>query len=145
VSPDLLTNTVPIARPVRKAGDDPQALLHGTGIMVIKGAGSDQATEFAEYTTTDADSLASFLKVTGLPPATKAGLAAPTVAGDPYQKQWAELITKTATPDPFWPYPQFAAIGKALADAVSSVLTGQAQPKPALTDAAAAMQKLVDA
>lgn len=145
VSTGLLDNTIPVARPVLKAGDDPRALLHGTGMMVFQGTASKTATEFAEFTTTDAGSLEKFLKVTGLPPATESGLAAPAVAKDSYQSKWADLITKTATPDPFWRYPQFAAIGKALADAVGSVLTGQAQPKAALTDAAAAMQKLVDA
>ena len=143
VGAEVADNTVPLSRPVVKRGDSPRALLHGFGIMVFKGDASESATEFAKYATTDAGALKALLTITGLPPATKAGLAAPAVKDDKFQSQWASRITKTATSDPFWPYAQGAAIEQALTDAVSAVITGQNDAKSALTSARAAMQNLV--
>lgn len=139
----VAAKTVALSRPVLKSGDTPQALLHGFGIMVFKGDASTSATKFAEYATTDGGALEELLSNAGLPPATKGGLASPTVADDKYQSQWADLITKTASSDPFWAAAKFAAIEKELTDAVGAVLTGQADAKSALTSAGAAMQKLV--
>lgn len=139
----IAAKSVPLARPVLKIGDKPRALLHGIGLMVFKGTASTSATNFAEYATTDSSALAKFLTGTGLPPATKSGLAAPAVAADQYQSLWASRITQTATSDPFWVYPNFSAIEQVLTDAIGAVITGQDEAKSALTSAASKMQKLI--
>ncbi|MEV4173281.1 hypothetical protein [Nonomuraea sp. NPDC049709] len=137
-SPDkaLTGKMAPLARPVLKAGDTPQALLWGHVIVVVEGAGSDAAADFAAYATSDTATVASFFEKVKLPPTTTAGLADPKVSGDTFTTEWTEKITKTATANPFWRYAGYAQIETAIAEQVQAVLVGQSPAKEALAKAA---------
>ncbi|MER7506582.1 hypothetical protein AB0L05_36995 [Nonomuraea pusilla] len=137
-SPDksLTGKMAPLARPVLKAGDTPQALLWGHVIVVVDGEGSDAAADFASYATSDTATVAAFFEKVKLPPTTTAGLADPKVAGDAFTTEWTEKITKTATPNPFWRYAGYAQIETAIAEQVQAVLVGQSSAKDALAKAA---------
>ncbi|MCK2213823.1 extracellular solute-binding protein [Actinomadura sp. ATCC 31491] len=137
-SPDksLAEKMAPLARPVLKSGDTPQALLWGHVIVVVEGEGSDAAADFAAYATSDTATVAGFFEKVKLPPTTTAGLADPKVAGDAFTTAWTEKITKTATANPFWRYAGYAQIETAIAEQVQAVLVGRASAKDALAKAA---------
>ncbi|NUP81964.1 MAG: extracellular solute-binding protein [Nonomuraea sp.] len=137
-SPDksLATKMAPLARPVLKAGDAPQALLWGHVIVVVDGEGADAAADFASYATSDTATVASFFEKVKLPPTTTAGLADPKVAGDAFTTEWTEKITKTATANPFWRYAGYSQIESAIAEQVQAVLVGRSSAKDALAKAA---------
>ncbi|MFD0662190.1 ABC transporter substrate-binding protein [Thermocatellispora tengchongensis] len=132
----LTTKMAPLARPVLKAGDTPQALLWGHVIAVVEGEGADAAAEFASFATSDTATVASFFEKVKLPPTTTAGLADPKVAGDTFTTEWTEKITKTASANPFWRYAGYAQIETAIAEQVQAVLVGDASAKDALAKAA---------
>ncbi|WP_419999793.1 ABC transporter substrate-binding protein [Streptomyces boninensis] len=123
---------VPVARPVLKRGDDPQALLWGGVLAVVKGEGSDSATDFALHTTSDVETAVDYFQKVAYPPATTKALADPKVAADTFTSDWTKKITKTASPGPFWTYAKNAQIEEAVAKQVQAVLVGQSSPKDAM-------------
>ncbi len=141
---DLAENVVPVPRPVLNEGDAPQALLWGHIIVVIDDANGDDAAEFAKYITSDQATVLNYFEQLGLPPTTESALASDVVQGDEYVATWSDQITATARTNPFWPYPEAAAMERTLNEQVQSVLTGDASAEDAMEDAHDAIADLVD-
>jgi ABC-type glycerol-3-phosphate transport system substrate-binding protein len=141
---NLPNELTPVPRPVVTAGSPPQAVLWGHVVVVFKGDGSADATEFASWITSNTNVSTEWYKATSYPPATTAGLAVSTVADDKYTSDWSATITKTAKLGPFWKYTKSAQMDTALATAVQSVLIGQASPKAAMQQAASDIKSLMD-
>ncbi|NGN63119.1 extracellular solute-binding protein [Streptomyces sp. A7024] len=129
---NLADAMVPVPRPVLKKGDDPQALLWGGVLAVVKGEGSDSAADFALHATSDVPTAVSYFGKTAMPPTTAKGLADPKVAADTFTSDWTKKITKTATPGPFWAYAKNAQIEEAVAKQVQAVLVGQSSARDAM-------------
>ncbi|MEV6108010.1 extracellular solute-binding protein [Streptomyces sp. NPDC051940] len=139
----LASRMVPVPRPVVKAGDQPRALLWGGVIAVVKGDGQEAATDFALHTTSDTRTVVEHFEALALPPTTTEGLADPKVAVDTFTSDWTEMITKTATPGPFWAYARNAQIEEAVAKQVQAVLVGQSSAKDAMKKAGEEVATLI--
>lgn len=139
----LLGFTEPIARPVVKKGDTPQSLSWGGLIVVFKDGNAATASAFASFMTSDTKSNVERFQTIGSAPTTKAALADPSFAGDPYSAAWQKNITATSQRDPFWVFPQYAQMESKLAVEIQAALLGTKTPKAALDAAQAAMQALV--
>jgi len=141
---DLDSKLVAHARPVLKKGDTPRALVWGGAIVVVgDDKGARTAADFGQWATSDLDAVLGDYKQRGLPPVTTKALASDVVAADAFGTQFAERITKTATTNPFWVYPQYAQIETVVAERVQAVLVGQQSPKDAMAQAGEAAQKLI--
>ncbi|MEU0485734.1 extracellular solute-binding protein [Streptosporangium sp. NPDC006013] len=138
----LTEKMTPLARPVLKATDTPQALLWGHVIVVVEGEGSQAAADFALHTTSDVPTTAAFFEKVKMPPTTTAGLADPKVSGDTFTTEWTEKITKTASANPFWRYAGYGQIETAIAEQVQAVLVGRSSAKDALATAAETAKSL---
>lgn len=55
---------------------------------------------------------------------------------------FGERITATATPNPFWPFPQYAQMETVVAEQVQAVLVGKASPADAMKAAGKSVQAL---
>ncbi|WP_435737948.1 extracellular solute-binding protein [Cellulosimicrobium sp. PMB13] len=141
--PDLGSKLVPFSRPVVNAGDDPRALVWGHAVVVAEGDGAGTAAEFAQWLTSDEKVTVDYFSALGLPPTTEAGLASAPVQDDEFTRVFGERITATATPNPFWVYPQYAQVETAIAEQVQAALVGQKDPATAMKDAGEAAQKLI--
>ena len=141
--PDLGAKLVPFSRPVVNAGDDPRALVWGHAIVVAEGDGAGTAAEFAQWLTSDEKVTVDYFSALGLPPTTEAGLASAPVQDDEFTRAFGERITATATPNPFWVYPQYAQVETVIAEQVQAALVGQKDPATAMKDAGEAAQKLI--
>jgi multiple sugar transport system substrate-binding protein len=141
--PELADKLAPVSRPVVKSGDDPQAQLWGHVIVVVEGAAANTATSFAQWMTSDAAATDEFFAKLALPPTTEKGLASPAVANDPFTKAFSEKITKTASQNPFWRFPEYAQMETEIAKQVQAVLTGLSSPKDAMYVAGQQVQGLV--
>ncbi|MFS0912223.1 extracellular solute-binding protein [Microbacterium sp. 179-I 3D2 NHS] len=141
--PTLLDSTLPISRPVVKAGDEPQALAWGGLLVVFKEGPAATASEFAAYLSSDVDTaLNRFEKIGSVPTTTKA-LEDPIFTDDAYASTWQEQITDGASPNPLWVFPEYAQMEAKLAEQIQAALIGQKSPKDALDEADKAMQELV--
>ncbi|WP_144122842.1 extracellular solute-binding protein [Catellatospora sichuanensis] len=139
---ELGAKLMPISRPVKASGGTPRHLAWGHALAVLQGDGSAAAAKFASTLTSDPAYTAKWFKGAGLPPTTKAGLAAADVTADAYVTAFTGTIGANTTPDPFWIYPKFAQIETALANGVQSALIGKASPKEALATAKSQMDAL---
>jgi multiple sugar transport system substrate-binding protein len=144
-SPDkqLADKLDPVARPVLKSGDDPQAQLWGHVIVVVEGEAANTATSFARWLTSDQAATDEFFAKLALPPTTEKGLASDAVANDPFTKAFSERITKTASQNPFWRFPEYAQMETVIAEQVQAVLIGSSSPADAMTTAGEQVQALV--
>lgn len=141
--PVLLDRTLPIARPVVKSGDDPQALAWGGLLVVFKEGPASSASKFASFLSSDtATALSRFEKI-GSVPTTTAALEDPAFADDSYANTWQENITVGAKPNPLWAFPEYSQMEAKLAEQIQAALIGEKSPKDALDAAQAAMQELV--
>lgn len=140
---DLASKLEPFARPVVNAGDDPQALVWGHVVVVVDGDGADTAGEFAQWLTSDREVTVGFFEDLGLPPTTDAGLSSPAVQEDTFTTLFGERITATASPSPFWAYPQVAQIDAAVAEKVQAVLVGRQDAASAMREAGEAAQRII--
>lgn len=141
--PDLAAKLDPLARPVLKAGDDPRSLLWGHVVVVIDGEGSDTAADFAQWITSDPETTIGYFEDLSLPPTTQEALKSDVVQGDAYTTTFTERITATATPSPFWRFPQYAQMESAVAEQVQAVLVGGTSPADAMAAAGRAVQGLI--
>ncbi|MPZ82170.1 MAG: extracellular solute-binding protein [Actinophytocola sp.] len=144
-SPDkeLADKLDPIARPIVSSGDTPQALLWGHVIVVIEGEAANTATSFAQWMTSDDEATSAFFEKLALPPTTERGLASAAVASDPYTKAFGERVTATASPSPFWKFPEYAQMETVVAEQVQAVLIGSASPADAMRTARQGVQALI--
>ncbi|MGO1383738.1 MAG: hypothetical protein ACTHWA_06585 [Arachnia sp.] len=133
--PDLASKLLPGARPVKDSGDTPRALAWGHVVAVVEGDAADTAAEFAQWLTSDEETVVAYFDSLGLPPTTEAGLAADSVASDAFIAAFTEKITATATPSPFWAFPQYGQIDAAISEQVQAVLVGQSSPADAMAAA----------
>lgn len=141
---DLGSKLVPWTRPVVNAGDQPRDLAWGHLIVVVDGAGSATAAEFAQWVTSDETVVVDYFDDLGLPPTIEAGLASDSVTSDQFISDFAERITATSTPSPFWAYPQYGQIDAAIAEHVQAALIGTATPQEAMDAARDEAQALID-
>ncbi len=139
----LINSIVPASRPVRQSGDKPRALQWGHIAVVVEGEGADTAADFAKFATSDIKAVLQYFKDVSLPPTTSAALKDPAVTSDAFTTAFGEKITATATPNPFWPFPQYAQMENAVSQQVQAVLIGKSSPKDALMAARDALQKLI--
>lgn len=144
-SPDteLESKLLPGARPVLASGDTPRALAWGHTVVVADGPGADTAAEFAQWLTSDEDVVVDYFAQLGLPPTTDAGLGSSEVAADAFISAFTERITATATPSPFWVFPQYGQIDSAINEKVQAVLIGQQDAATALAEARETAQGLI--
>jgi multiple sugar transport system substrate-binding protein len=144
-SPDkeLADKLDPVARPVLKSGDDPQAQLWGHVIVVVEGEAANTASSFAQWMTSDPAATGEFFAKLALPPTTEKGLASDAVANDPFTKAFSERITTTASQNPFWRFPEYAQMETVIAEQVQAVLIGAASPADAMKTAGEQVQALV--
>ncbi|MGI5177786.1 ABC transporter substrate-binding protein [Dactylosporangium sp. CA-152071] len=140
---DLGTKMVPVARPVKNAGDKPRHLAWGQVIAVMNGAGAAAAANYAKTVTTDPGYSVDWFKKTGLPPTTNAGLADSSVKNDKFATDFTSQIGANSSASPFWIYPQFSQMEKVLAEEVQSILIGKKSPKDALMSARDRMNALI--
>jgi multiple sugar transport system substrate-binding protein len=141
--PDLGSKLVPVSRPVLAAGDTPRALVWGGAIAVVNGSGAATAGDFAQFATSDLDTILADYAVRGLPPATEEALSSDAIASDVFGSQFSERITANATSNPLWAFTAYSQIEAEVADRVQAVLVGSSSPKDAMKEAGAAAQKLV--
>lgn len=139
----LIDNIAPVPRPVLKAGDKPRAQQWGHIAVVVEGEGADTAAEFAKWATSDKEAVLKFFETVSLPPTTTEALADPKVTSDTFTTAFTKQITATATPNPFWKYPQYAQMETVVSEHVQSALIGKASPKDALQAARKAVQELI--
>ncbi|MFC4852267.1 hypothetical protein [Actinophytocola glycyrrhizae] len=141
--PALADKLEPVARPVLKSGDDPQAQLWGHVIVVVEGVAANTATSFATWMTSDQAATDELFAKLALPPTTEKGLASSAVANDPFTKAFSEKITKTASQNPFWRFPEYAQMETVIAEQVQAVLIGSSSPADAMRTAGEQVQALV--
>lgn len=137
---DLL---VPCARPVLNAGDTARALAWGHTVVVVDGDGSGTAGEFAQWLTSDPETVVGYFTDLGLPPATTEQAVTDAVAQDAFIAAFAEKITADATPSPFWVYPQYGQIDTVINEKVQAAIVGQTPVATALAEARDAAQALI--
>jgi multiple sugar transport system substrate-binding protein len=141
--PNLINHIAPASRPVVEEGDTPRAQQWGHIAVVVEGEGADTASEFARWATSDTDAVLQYFETVSLPPTTEEALASDVVKNDKFTTAFGELITATATPNPFWRFPQYAQMETVVSEHVQAVLIGNASPEEALKDAKAAVQDLI--
>lgn len=129
---DAKLTVVPMARPVLKAGDKPQALLWGHIVVVIEGDQADSAAAFAKFITTDQATAVNYFEKLSLPPTVNTAIKAESVQKDSYVSTWTTAVTTTARANPFWPYAQTAQMEKILGEKVQEVLLGNTRAQAAL-------------
>lgn len=142
--PALIDNTVPLARPVLEAGDEPQSLAWGGLIVVFKEGPTQTAAEFAKYYTSTPEVGINRYQEIGSVPTTETALKDESFTSDTYASTWQQAITDTAAPNPLWQFPNYAQMEAKLAEHIQAALTGQVSAQDALDAAQADMQKLVD-
>ncbi|WBB69390.1 extracellular solute-binding protein [Micromonospora sp. WMMD812] len=144
-SPDksLADKLDPLARPVKTAGDKPRAVQWGHAVVVVEGEGANTATDFAKWLTSDEQTVLGYFKDLSLPPTTTKALGSEQVKTDAFTSQFSERITATATPNPFWKYPQYAQMETAISEQVQAVLVGKSKPADAMREAGQAVQALI--
>lgn len=141
---DLASKLLPGSRPVVNSGDEPQALAWGHVVAVVEGEAADTASEFAQWLTSDQETVVAYFDALGLPPTTEEGLAAESVSSDVFMADFAERITATAKPSPFWVFPQYGQIDAAISEQVQAVLVGQSSPADAMAAARDAANSLIN-
>lgn len=140
---DLINQIAPAPRPVVNEGDEPRAQLWGHLAVVVDGEGADTASEFAKWATSDTEAVLGYFKAVSLPPTTKEALESPEVTSDTFTSEFSKQITATATPNPFWRFPQYAQMEAVVSEHVQAALIGRSSPTDALKDAQTAVQNLI--
>lgn len=141
--PDLASKMNPVSRPVVKKGDDPRALVWGGAIAIVDGAGAATAGDFAQFATSDLDTVLADYASRGLPPSTIEALESDEVTSDTFGALFSERITATASTNPFWNFTAYSQIETQIAEKVQAVLIGSSTPAEAMKAAGEAAQKLV--
>jgi multiple sugar transport system substrate-binding protein len=139
----LIDNIAPAPRPVVKQGDTPRAQQWGHIMVVVDGEGADTAGQFARFATSDTTAVLKYFEAVSLPPTTTAALASDAVKSDTFTTAFGEKITATATPNPFWRFPQYAQMENIVSEKVQAVLIGRSSPADALAEAREAVQELI--
>lgn len=141
--PTLLDHTLPISRPVVKAGDSPKSLAWGGLLVVFKEGPTQTASEFAGFLSSDVDTAINRFEKIGSVPTTTTALKDPAFTSDTYASTWQKQITDTASPNPLWQFPEYSQMEAKLAEQIQAVLIGEKSAQDALDAANKAMQDLV--
>jgi len=141
--PKLINQIAPASRPVLAEGDSPRAQQWGHIAVVVEGKGADTASEFALWATSNTDAVLKYFEAVSLPPTTEEALASQVVKSDAFTTGFGDRITATATPNPFWRFPQYAQMETIVSEQVQAVLIGSASPADALKTARTAVQDLI--
>lgn len=144
-SPDenILSKMVPTARPVRDTGDVPQALAWGHILVVAEGDGSTAAAEFANWITSDQETVLAYFEESGNPPVTTEGLESDLLQDQEFLSAFTAKITDTASPSPLWDFPEYAQLEASIAESVQSVLIGDQTPQEGMKAAGDAVNGLL--
>ena len=140
---DLASKMIPIPRPVVKSGDTPQALAWGHLVIATSGATANTSGQFAQWITSDPTQTVDYFKQLALPPTTDTALKDASVTSDTFTSTFTSQVTATATPSPFWVFPQYAQMDSAVADQIQAVLIGQKSSADAMKAAGDAVNKLI--
>lgn len=140
---EVIENTVPLARPVKTAGDQPQALAWGGLIVVFDEGPVDTAADFASFITSDTQTALNRYEKIGSAPTTTEALADPAFADDEYSSTWQTASTENASPNPLWVFPEYSQMEAALAAEIQAAFNGDKTPQEALDAAQAEMQEMV--
>lgn len=141
--PDFASKLQPVSRPVLKQGDTPRALVWGGALAVVDGPAAGTAADFAQWVTSDPETVLEDFAARGLPPATEDAFNSDAVKNDSFATNFSDRITKTSSTNPFWKFVQYSQIETKIAEKVQAVLVGQEKPAEAMKAAGAAAQKLV--
>jgi ABC-type glycerol-3-phosphate transport system substrate-binding protein len=141
---DLELTVVSVPRPVLNEGDAPQSLLWGHCLGVVVDESAPTAADFAVYLTTDPAVTTRYFEGLSLPPTNVEILESDLVQGDEYVGGWTNNVTATARANPFWVFAEGARMEALLAEAVQTVLVGDATAQEALDEAAEAIADLVE-
>lgn len=144
-SPDsaLEKKLAPVARPVLKSGDTSRALVWGGSLAVIDSDTAPTGGDFAQFATSDLDTVLADYAIRGLPPVTEEAQASSAVTSDVFGSQFSERITSTSTSNPLWAFTSYSQMETKIAEHVQSVLVGSAKPADAMKRAGEEAQKLV--
>lgn len=140
--PALLDHTVPVPRPVVKAGDQPQALAWGGLIVVFNQGPTATATEFATYYTSSTDIALNRFEKLGMAPTLAEAVADEAFTSDAWNSTWQTASTENASPNPLWQFTNFSQMETILAEEIQAAMTGQRSAQDALDAAQAKMQEL---
>jgi multiple sugar transport system substrate-binding protein len=136
---------IPVPRPVLAEGDVPQALLWGHIVSVFEGDQSEAAAQWAQFLTSDPDTIMAYFDTMSLPPTTVGGLTSSVVTNDEFISSWSNNVTATASTNPFWPYPESARMESILDEQIQAYLVGStATAQEALDAAAAQISELIN-
>lgn len=141
---DFSDKLLPASRPVLRSGDTPRALAWGHVIGVVDDAAADSAGQFAQWVTSDEATVVSYFESLGLPPTTEAGLAAESITSDEFTAKFSESITATASPSPFWVFPQYGQIDTIISEQIQAVLIGKSSPAEAMSEAGKQANKVIN-
>jgi multiple sugar transport system substrate-binding protein len=130
-----------MSRPVVKSGDTPVEVLWGHLVTVVEGDGAETAGEFAQWLTSNEKQTVDYFEKLGLPPT--AALASSAVESNTFVKDFTDRVTKNASAEPLWKFPQYGQMETAVSEQVQAVLVGTSSPKDAMKAAGDAVQKLM--
>jgi multiple sugar transport system substrate-binding protein len=144
-SPDksLADKMSSMSRPVVKSGNTPVEVLWGHLVTVVEGSGADTAEQFAQWLTSDETQSVDYFTKLGLPPTTTKALDSTAVTSDTFVADFTERVTKNASAEPLWKFPQYGQMESAISEQVQAVLIGKSSPKDAMQAAGQAVQKLI--
>jgi multiple sugar transport system substrate-binding protein len=144
-SPDksLADKMSSMSRPVVKSGNTPVEVLWGHLVTVVEGSGADTAEQFAQWLTSDETQSVDYFTKLGLPPTTTKALDSTAVTSDTFVADFTERVTKNASAEPLWKFPQYGQMESAISEQVQAVLIGKSSPKDAMKAAGQAVQKLI--
>ena len=143
-NPELVTTTVPMARPVVQLGDKPQSLAWGSLLVVFDNGPVQTSADFASFLSSDLETSLNRYSALGSAPTTYEAIEDPIYSDDPYSVAWQTAITDTAEPDPFWKFSAYGQMEAQLSSHIQAALIGQVTPQAALDAAAEEMQALVE-
>ena len=141
--PNFADQVVPVPRPVTDGTGDPQALLWGHVIVVPDGEGSEAATDFVRWITSDMDATLKYFEETELPPTTEKAINSETVQSNEYVAKWTEQITDFAQVNPFTTYSAGSRMEQILGEQVEAALLGRKSAQAAMDTAREEIKGLI--
>lgn len=131
---DLNNKIMPMARPVLKDGDIPQAAMWGHLLVVFKKSQhQEQAADFIKHVVSQEESL-KYFSTNGMLPVLKSALVSDTVKSDLWASTWVQL-TKTGRTLDFATMSNSGELNNIVVEEMQGVLLGQKKIPDALKSA----------
>ncbi len=131
---DLNNKIKPMARPVLKDGDTPQASMWGHLLVVFKKSQhQEQATDFIKHVVSYDQSI-KYFSSNGMLPVLKDALAGDAVKGDPWANTWVQL-TKSGKTLEFATMSNSGELNNVLVEELQGILLGEKKIPDALKSA----------